>query len=175
MSELFVKDKIIPDHILNDIRYDIPHRKSFQSKISGYNDLDLSIRNSTERFLDYREYPDLCKILENFCGRIHYRHEPDTLKVKELHHLQYGIGGHFDKHHDVVRSKRIRRFSTITLLSKTNNLKGGDLIVFDEDENSINTNLKVGETVVFYSSTLHQVTPITEGGREVLVGWIFDR
>ena len=68
-----------------------------------------------------------------------------------------------------------RRFSTVTLLSKSDDLEGGDLLVYYENENYINTSLEVGETVIFYSSTNHKVTPITKGGREVLVGWIYDR
>lgn len=60
-------------------------------------------------------------------------------------------------------------------MHKTEDLEGGDLIIYDKNGEQINTELEVGETVIFYSSAFHKVTPITKGGREVLVGWIYDR
>jgi predicted 2-oxoglutarate/Fe(II)-dependent dioxygenase YbiX len=95
-----------------------------------------------------------------------------------MEYLKYGISDHFIKHTDAISDKklnRIRRFSTVTMLSKTDDLEGGDLLLFDENDDTYNANLEVGETVLFYSSTPHQVTPITCGGREVLVSWVYDR
>ena len=54
-------------------------------------------------------------------------------------------------------------------------MEGGDLLLFDKNDYKYSAELDVGETVVFYSSTDHQVTPITCGGREVLVSWVYDR
>jgi predicted 2-oxoglutarate/Fe(II)-dependent dioxygenase YbiX len=59
------------------------------------------------------------------------------------------------------------------MLSKTDDMVGGQLSVFEEDKEHV-IDLQVGETVVFFSSTWHQVTAVTKGGREVLVAWVYD-
>lgn len=178
MSNLFIKERIIPNYIFDDILYDLQHLVERESLITGPNSVDASIRNSISKNLDPKDFLDLNKLLENYCHDFDNKHIASTLKVKELEHLKYGIAGVFEKHHDVNSSKKqneIRRFTTVTLLSKTDDLEGGDLIVFDDNKNAINTEMEVGETVLFYSSTIHQVTRITKGSREVLVAWIYDR
>ena len=178
MNKLFVKDKIIPNYLFDDILYDLQNITERESEITGINNINLNIRNSISKNLKPSEFLDLNKLLENFCQKFDNKHIPSTLMVKELEYLKYGISGHFKPHDDILpneKQNRIRRFTTVTLLSKTNDLEGGNLMVFDENVNAINTKLEVGETVLFYSSTTHQVTPITKGGREVLVAWIYDR
>ena len=178
MSNLFVKNKIIPDYLFDDILYDLQNINGYKSQITGNNNINLNIRNSISKNLKPSEFLDLNRLLENFCQKFDNKHIPSTLMVKELEYLKYGILGHFRPHNDVVPNKKqnkIRRFTTVTLLSKTDDLEGGNLMVFDENANAINTKLEVGETVLFCSSTTHQVTPITKGGREVLVAWIYDR
>lgn len=181
MNKLFVKDKIIPNYLFEDILYDLQNVTGHQSLVSERNHVkvvDQKKRNSISKNLKPSEFLDLNKLLENFCSKLNNRHIPSKIIVKELEYLQYGISGHFNPHNDVIPNKnpnRVRRFTSVTLLSKTDDLQGGDLLVFDENKNAINTMLKVGETVLFYSSTMHQVTPITKGSREVLVAWIYDR
>ena len=176
MSKIFLKDRIVPQHIIDDIQWEtknMPGKQSSTTKGTLKRD-----RSSVSKHLIPPTYADLCEILEYFCSRFDSTKLPSTLMLKEFEHLQYGPTDHFVKHTDDIKKnnpKRIRRFTTVTLLSKTKDLEGGDLLVFDKDMSEININLDVGETVVFYSSTLHQVTPIIKGGREVLVGWIYDR
>jgi predicted 2-oxoglutarate/Fe(II)-dependent dioxygenase YbiX len=178
MTKLFIKDKIIPNYLFEDILYDLQNINGFKSQIAGDNNINLNIRNSISKNLNPKEFLDLNRLLENFCQKFDNKHISSTLMVKELEYLKYGISGHFRPHNDVLSNKnpkRIRRFTTVTLLSKTDDLEGGNLMVFDKNENAINTMLEVGETILFYSSTTHQVTPIIKGGREALVAWIYDR
>lgn len=176
MSQLFVKDRIVPQYIIDDILYNVENIQGFDSvTVRGTVKRD---RSSITKRLKPDTYSDLCRILESFCQRIDHKHIPENLMVKEFEHLKYGVADHFKPHNDAMPNsnpKRIRRFTTVTLLSKSEDLEGGDLLVFDQNRNQINTNLDVGETIIFYSTTIHQVTPITKGGREVLVGWIYDR
>jgi len=179
MNKDFVKDKIIPEYLIQDILYDFGNIHGIESKLytNGKEQIDKNIRLSISKNVDPKFYPDLNKLLTTFCSSLHNKHIPSTLILKEMEYLKYGIGGRFKTHHYVIKSeipKQIRRFSTITLLSKSDDLEGGELIIFDKYNNELKTELEIGETVVFYSSTLHKVTPITKGGREVLVGWIYD-
>jgi hypothetical protein len=179
MNKDFVKAKVLPECLIQDILYDFGKVAGIESRI--YNDgeekIDKSFRSSISKNIPPEFYPDLNKILTTFCQSLHERHFPSTLILREMEYLKYGIGGRFKPHDDAIKHKdprRIRRFSTVTLLSKSDDLEGGELIIFDKYNNELKTNLEVGETVVFYSSTFHKVTPITKGGREVLVGWIYD-
>jgi predicted 2-oxoglutarate/Fe(II)-dependent dioxygenase YbiX len=185
MNKLFVKNKIIPEYLFEDIVYDLQNIKEYESGIVDYDRsktpqgrVKKNIRDSFSKNLRPSEFLDLNEILVNYCQELGSHHLPSTLIVKELEYLKYKISGHFKPHHDAIPNenpKKIRRFTTITLLSKTDDLEGGDLIVFDGNTNPINTMLEVGETILFYSTTYHQVTPIKKGGREVLVAWIYDR
>ena len=189
MSKLFVKNRIVPKYILDDILYDlntIPETISEVAYITESkntfnfkkNSLDVSFRNSNSKILNAYNYLDLAKIFENYCKELDPENIPSLYKMRELEYLKYGISGHFKKHTDAVQEKdarRIRRFSLVTLLSKNHDLEGGDLIIYDENNNEINTKLEVGETIIFHSKTFHKVTPITKGGREVLFAALFYR
>jgi predicted 2-oxoglutarate/Fe(II)-dependent dioxygenase YbiX len=182
MQSLFIKRKLISDHILEDLKYDLSFEKEYAAKIttkdSTNNILNLDFRSATSKTINPTWYLDYCKLIEEFCSELNSKHIPSTLVVKEMEYLKYGISDHFKKHIDNSpnkKSTKIRRFSTITMLSKTDDLEGGDLLLFDENDDTYNASLEVGETILFYSSTLHQVTPITCGGREVLVSWVYDR
>ena len=181
MQSLFVKRKLISDNILEDLKYDLSFEKEYAAKITTKdptnNILNLDIRSATSKIIKTSWYLDYCKLIEEFCSELNSKHIASTLIVKEMEYLKYGISDHFKKHTDVISDKklnRIRRFSTVTMLSKTHDLEGGDLLLFDENDDIYNANLEVGETVLFYSSTPHRVTPITCGGREVLVSWVYD-
>ena len=179
MNKDFVKAKVLPECLIQDIIYDFGNVSGVESSV--YNDgeekKDKGFRSSISKNISPEFYPDLNKLLTTFCQSLHERHFPSTLILREMEYLKYGIGGRFEPHHDEIRyenPKMIRRFSTVTLLSKSDDLEGGELIIFDKYNNELKTDLEVGETVLFYSSTFHKVTPITKGGREVLVGWIYD-
>jgi predicted 2-oxoglutarate/Fe(II)-dependent dioxygenase YbiX len=179
MNNTFVKDKVIPEYLLQDIIYDFNNIAGRNSDIISNNErkIDKSFRSSISKVVDSKTYPDLNNILTSFCSSLDKKHLPSKLILKEMEYLKYGPTDHFKKHNDVISDKnpkRIRRFSTVTLLSKTEDLEGGNLIIFDKYDSKLEANLEVGETVLFYSSTFHKVTPITKGGREVLVGWIYD-
>jgi predicted 2-oxoglutarate/Fe(II)-dependent dioxygenase YbiX len=179
MNKDFVKDKIIPECLIQDIIYDFGNVSGVESGVynNGKDGIDENVRLSISKNVPSEFYPDLNRLLTTFCQSLHKRHFPSTLILREMEYLKYGIGGKFNKHQDVIRRedpKMMRRFSTVTLLSKSNDLEGGELIIYDKYDNKLKTNLEVGETVVFYSSTPHKVTPITKGSREVLVGWIYD-
>ena len=180
MQSLFVKRKLISNSILDDLKYDLEKINGIDSKIvnTKISDTKKEIRSSITKRINPSWYLDYCRLIERFCNELNSKHIPSTLIVKEMEYLKYGISDHFIKHTDAISDKklnRIRRFSTVTMLSKTDDLEGGDLLLFDENDDTYNANLEVGETVLFYSSTPHQVTPITCGGREVLVSWVYDR
>ena len=56
-------------------------------------------------------------------------------------------------------------------LSDSNDYKGGDLQFIHTEEHKSKIRQK-GDIIIFPSYVWHRVTPITEGKRHALVGWI---
>jgi len=133
---------------------------------------DLSMRKTTRIVAHYNMYPETCREVED--------HVNDGSRVSQFDILIYTLGGKFTKHLDESRNipkSRQRKWSTITLLDKSDNLIGGDLVVFDGKDDQVGRviDLKVGETVVFDSRTVyHEITEVTQGKRTSLVVWLKD-
>jgi len=127
-----------------------------------------------------KEFPDVCESILDMI-ELHRPHlSRENHLVKEFNYLMYEIGGHFVKHKDWLNRengdpKRNRLFSTITLIDKSEDLDGGDLYIWPEEPDADGSliELELGETVIFNSMRMHQVTPIVQGTREALVAWIY--
>lgn len=84
-------------------------------------------------------------------------------------------GGHYGSHvddalmigSDVVRSD----ISCTTSLSDKSDYDGGELVM-DIMGQQARFKLKAGQSIIYPSTTLHHVTPVTEGERLVAVTWI---
>lgn len=173
----YVIKKVLEDYVVEDLKSEL---KNHKSKISGVinsekgKTIDLEFRNSLSIPLPRWIFPDICVPLERVGEKFDY---PNKLSVKELEHLSYGLDGKFSKHRDVSEDaplSKSRRLTAITLLSKSEDLEGGMLKVYNTDDTAVyKPNLNVGETIFFYSTTWHEVTPITRGHREVLVCWLY--
>jgi|TARA_R110000772_G_scaffold221174_1_gene331572 predicted 2-oxoglutarate/Fe(II)-dependent dioxygenase YbiX len=177
MKNIFIKHKLIHQNIIDDLTYDLQFEKEKLATVSykGKGSIQKEFRSAIVKTVNTKFYFDYCKIIENFCQEFSPNNLAMSLVVKEIEYLKYGISDHFKKHSDVISKVNKRRFSTITMLSKTDNIKGGDLLLYDNNLYKYDVDLQIGETVVFYSDTIHEVTPITCGGREVLVSWVYDR
>ena len=96
----------------------------------------------------------------------------DGTKVNQLDFLHYGVGGRFKKHKDVNPNlKRFRTWSSSTLINKSNDVTGGELILYEGDNKKV-IDLQVGETVLFPSFMTHEVSEVIIGERMSLVGWL---
>ena len=67
--------------------------------------------------------------------------------------------------------EKLRDISLTLFLNKSANYQGGELVI-ENIEGELTFKLEVGEAVVYPSSTLHRVEPVTEGVRLVTVGWV---
>jgi predicted 2-oxoglutarate/Fe(II)-dependent dioxygenase YbiX len=83
-----------------------------------------------------------------------------------LHH--YTIGDEFGKHIDT--GSPIKEWNIGILLN--DDFDGGDYIIFDENDNPIIIDKKVGNVYIFQSQIPHQVTPITNGERWAIAMFI---
>jgi predicted 2-oxoglutarate/Fe(II)-dependent dioxygenase YbiX len=125
--------------------------------------INYSERKTTRLEMHPRLYPELCESLESYVG--------DDTKANQFDYLVYNVGDFFLKHTDDTRHSFNRVWSTITLLDRSNDLEGGELVIYNGEEKEI-VNLKVGETIIFKSYIEHEVLPVIKGTRKVLVIWL---
>jgi hypothetical protein len=76
-----------------------------------------------------------------------------------LHH--YTEGDEFGKHIDT--GTPIKEWNVGIILNE--DFDGGDYLVFDENDEPIIIDKKIGNVCIYQSQTPHQVTPITKGER----------
>jgi PKHD-type hydroxylase len=79
--------------------------------------------------------------------------------------------GHYGKHVDIIVGGPIRKLSLILQLTDPDDYEGGNVEMHLGNEPAI-MEKKQGSIIVFPSSVLHEVTPVTKGTRNSIVGWI---
>jgi len=91
--------------------------------------------------------------------------------IQNLQLGEYRVGGFYKPHVDVEPySERTRKLSFSIQLSKSEDYEGGDLVLNTGD--LFTAPRKQGAMIVFPSYTVHEVTPVTQGVRYSLVGWV---
>ena len=83
-----------------------------------------------------------------------------------LHH--YTEGDEFGKHIDT--GTPIKEWNVGIILNE--NFDGGDYLVFDENDEPIVIDKRIGNVCIYQSQTPHQVTPITRGERWAIAMFI---
>jgi len=79
--------------------------------------------------------------------------------------------GYYGKHVDSMFNGTVRKLSFVLQLSDPKDYEGGELQIHLCGTPDV-MKKEQGTLIVFPSPTLHEVTPITEGRRYSLVGWI---
>ena len=102
-----------------------------------------------------------------------------AVRPKSIHSLlfsRYDVGMAYDTHVDNAlmggSSGLYRSDISFTLfLNSPQDYQGGELII-EGVQSEQNYKLEAGSAIVYPSTTLHRVNPITEGTRLVVVGWV---
>ena len=79
--------------------------------------------------------------------------------------------GKYDAHIDKMNMGVIRKLSIVVQLSDENSYEGGDFEII-EGKDPEKLSRTQGTLLAFPSYVLHRVTPITQGTRHSMVGWI---
>ena len=98
----------------------------------------------------------------------------DLNKIETLQYSTYNEGQFYKRHIDSLYhtpGKSARKLSFSVLLSDDDEYEGGDLIIH-VNETPMYTKRKKGTIIFFPSYMMHEVTEITKGTRQALVGWI---
>lgn len=82
--------------------------------------------------------------------------------------IKYKVGSFFGKHKDNnFESIKHRKQSVVIQLSQESDYEGGDLIIGNKVANKT-----IGNTIVFDSGLIHEVTKLTKGTRYSFIGWV---
>lgn len=120
----------------------------------------------TERVnVSYRWFPEICEELESWVD--------DGTKVSQFDLLVYTKGSMFGPHVDGLD----RMWSTSTLLYKSEDLLGGDMIFHHNKKDRYKDyeviDIPLGKTLLFDAQKQsHEVTEVVSGRRVVLVSWL---
>jgi len=180
MKPLFFKDKILEYNSLLDMKEDVDTRivDASVGNSRGSLGVDYGVRSTKLKpDIHPNDYPEISTKLLDMVTLYDEKAIKEDFIVWEFNYLIYNEGDHFRRHRDDIRKQNYPRriLSTSTLISQSEDFEGGELIIFNDDEGTeIDTELQVGETVIFHSKYApHQVNPVTKGTREVLVAWIY--
>ena len=167
----------VPSHVSDGSSESIYVEQAKTGKKSGTEKLinadGSEFRKSVNKAITTAEIPDIVSPINKFASR---SIDPD-IKVIDINYVRYVKGDVFSPHTDDQKTidssgqHTLRRITSVTMLDHSEDLKGGKLVVW---KNSLAYEfvLQPGETVVFPSQLLHEVTKIRSGYREVLVVWL---
>ncbi|MGD1855091.1 MAG: Fe2+-dependent dioxygenase [Leptolyngbyaceae cyanobacterium] len=98
-----------------------------------------------------------------------------AVRPKQIHSLRfsrYDVGMSYGTHADNAMMSGYRADVSFTLfLSEPTAYEGGELVIEGADDEQA-YQLAAGSALVYPSSTLHRVNPVTQGQRLVVVGWV---
>jgi hypothetical protein len=94
---------------------------------------------------------------------------PIFLKPTKLNLHHFTVGDEFGKHIDT--GNPIKQWNVGLILNE--DFIGGDYIIYDENDNPIVIDKKVGNVCIYQSQIPHQVTPVIEGERWSIAMFIY--
>lgn len=89
---------------------------------------------------------------------------------KIINIVKYDKGDYFKKHHDKDDGHLMNRIKTIIIQLSDNTYEGCILKVYETNISHICSS-EIGNTMIFDSSHIHEVTPMLKGERYALVCW----
>jgi len=123
----------------------------------------------------------LIETISELIQKANDQYQFDLFNFISIHYMEYSKGDTtpLDWHLDLANSFpfNVRKLSFSILVNDPKEYKGGDLEIFKGKKNNFSTTIPKdpGGVVVFPSYLLHRVTPVTEGTRKVIVGFIGGR
>ncbi|NEO85043.1 MAG: Fe2+-dependent dioxygenase [Spirulina sp. SIO3F2] len=101
-----------------------------------------------------------------------------AVQPKQIHTVlmsRYDVGMAYGRHTDNALMQGLRSDVSFTVfLNDPTDYKGGELVIEGADDEQ-SYKLAAGDAIVYPSTTLHRVEPVTAGTRLVAVGWVQSR
>ena len=115
-----------------------------------------------------------CTDLVNIANKEFFNYNLDYIEDLQFTKYDSSTNSFYGKHHDIAQVNKgsyYRKLSFTIQLNDPSSYSGGDLILNDGSKPSI-IKRDLGEITLFPSYVLHEVTPVTAGIRNTLVGWV---
>ena len=146
-----------------------------QGLVDG-NNIDYKIRSSKVCWLNNDEenrwiYEKILPIIQ-YVNYNFFRFDLNDIEPIQLTEYDQEYGGFYRKHVDSGYDKNMnRKLSFVLFLTDPGEYEGGELLLYNSST-PIKPDPISGNIVFFPSYVLHEVTPVTKGVRNTLVGWI---
>jgi len=171
-TSIFLYDDIGTNEFIDDILTYIQDKEFHDGQVGQRVDIKQKKRKDfyinerpTLRMIDNFYFDNMYKEINTHFGDIKYR---EAWKIGKYYGDQEGF---YQAHRDTTGATKYRKMSTICSLTDPDEYEGGCLVF---DELGLEFKLKKGQIIIFDSSLLHRVTPVTSGIRTVLIGFMFN-
>ena len=143
--------------------------KNLKEKRSTVYDGKKNIKESrTSTQFDFYLNDFYKEMLLNKLKNLNIKNLPDKIRI-----LKYSEGQQFTKHRDKNSKDFFNRYKTLIVqLSDKKEYKGGELVIYENENTSIEANKEKGNVIIFNSELLHEAKEIIKGNRYVLVSWL---
>jgi hypothetical protein len=139
-----------------------------------------NVYNPNSRIVDLSLLDESHPVFEK--GRQHFESLKEQYGLSDLgrvsyNFLRYKVGGKFNKHTDVMMRDQYRANRQLSMtIQLSEGHKGGEFVIYKpgREEGKV-VPLEKGSAVSFRSEILHQVNPVLEGERTVLVLWFMTK
>lgn len=139
--------------------------------------INKELRNSTVSWPKVGTYPKTFKVLQSMIISEYYSlcSYIDLTHLAEIQYARYETGNFFTKHRDTIyKGDEFKRAITCSInLSNSEDYTGGELCVYDEEDNEISVLGKdAGSFIIFPAFLQHEAKTVNSGIREAIVTWI---
>lgn len=168
---------VFSDSELDSIEKIFKDSELFTGGTTDNNNVNLENRDSKIKFIESSNQ-DNRWIFERLTSTVNNANEKffkfDLNRIESLQYTVYNKGQYYRDHLDLMyrsSSNAMRKLSFSLQLSDPNTYKGGDLVL-KVGADPVTVSKTRGTVIFFPSYILHEVTPVTNGIRRSLVGWV---
>ena len=170
--EFKLYQKMLDNEEINYVLDNIDNNKYHQGRVGNRVNPKQKIRKDL-----FIEKKDLLEYIDNtFYNKLYENINENFSDIKYREKWKIGYydeidSGFYNLHTDTAGDTKYRNISSVIMLSNANDYEGGELYFPD-----LNKTFKLdkGDIIVFDSTLLHGVRPITKGKRHVLISFFFD-
>jgi Rps23 Pro-64 3,4-dihydroxylase Tpa1-like proline 4-hydroxylase len=142
------------------------HYDERKNKLSLRN--NNNVKNVRTLILDYTDDSDILDTGFEIYSLLNNK----TLIPYSSYILEYYENSFASLHKDAIGENETNSITTVTLLHQSDDLLGGQILIYNDDETSITIlNQNVGEIISYNHRTTHGISKVIKGTRRVLVNW----
>lgn len=177
MKSLYIKQSILTKEEINALLNASGRFIEAGIVTNSGSGIDKDTRSGKIKVVDPNEHRSVNEKIMSLCAVFNPDIDAEAHYVREYNFIVYEKGDHFTWHRDLIPESdgKQRVYSSSTILSLTEDLKGGEFGIQTDDGYRSQVHIQEGETLLFDAQVRHCVYPVTQGKRIVLVAWIYNK